>query len=380
MKTPISIIRQTFAITALAVLILSVNAGCGGGGDGEVVDIPATVPDVLNYEMSQGTGIFLNLNQGGDVTVTSTRLTGIFNRITQAFTLNIQPEAMAVSADILLPDLDTELSIDIGEAVDFSDYSLHVTSDVAWVSDDYPTSGEFDIRDVPDPVRKITMRVNPDADGQGTPGIDIILVPASSPSQSISMTWVKFESVLDDPTAEPYARIAAFAHSLLRFMYDQGGLVIQALELISENDTLLEETGTVEQSCDTYYPLSPSSTPAVSYDPGLLRVKWYDVNNDIGLGPGDTVYLDFIECWDNDETDTIDTFYNGTINLLNYTEVENAGVLTRIGFEPSASADGGIDYDYFKITETVTNSSNVIIDFSETITLTGGFSMVFTSP
>jgi hypothetical protein len=49
MKTPMFMIRQVFAITALVALILSVNAGCSSGGDGDAVDIPATVPDVLNY-------------------------------------------------------------------------------------------------------------------------------------------------------------------------------------------------------------------------------------------------------------------------------------------------------------------------------------------
>jgi hypothetical protein len=374
MKTPILIIRQAFVIAALVVLILSVNAGCSSGGDGDVVDIPATVPDVLNYEIRQGTGIFLNLNQGGDATVTSTLLSGTFNRITQAFTLNVQPDAMTVGAGDFLSQLDADLG-----NTDFSNYRLHITTSAAWVGDGDPTSGKFEIFD--DEVRKITISVIADADNTGLPGVQITYWPdgEGNPGSSVSeFTWDDFDGLFDNQTAEPYARIAAFAHSLLRFMYDQGELVIQGLELISENDTLLEETGTVEQNCDTFYPLTP--TPAVSYDPGFIKVNWTDVNHDNGLGPGDTVYLGFTECWVDDDTDTFDTLYDRTINLVNYTEVENAGVLTRIGFEPSGSADGGVDFDYLKITETETTPPNVIIKTGETITLSGGFSMVFTAP
>jgi hypothetical protein len=242
-----------------------------------------------------------------------------------------------------------------------------------WVGDDNPTSGVFEIYD--DDVRKIRVSVN------GTFGVDIIYWPFGEdfPSKTVpTVAWKDFDGLFDDTNAAAYARIASFAYGMLRFMYEQGGLVIQGLELISENDTLLEETGTVEQSCDTFYPLTP--TPPVSYDPGLVRVNWYDADNSISLGPGDTVYLGFIECWVDDKTDTIDTFYDGTINLVNYTEVQSGGVVTRIGFEPSASADGGIYFDYFDITETETMPPNVIIKTGETITLSGGFSMVFTTP
>ena len=81
-------------------------------------------------------------------------------------------------------------------------------------------------------MRKITIRVIADADGQGTPGVEITLVPAGGPSQSVNYTWELLDGLLDDPTKESYARIAAFAYSFLRVVYEQGGLVIQALELL----------------------------------------------------------------------------------------------------------------------------------------------------
>jgi hypothetical protein len=255
---------------------------------------------------------------------------------------------------------------------DFNEYILQVNEALAWTGDGSPTSGEFDIRD---PVVQALIRVNI------TPtGVDLAYYssgdPNDPPTGSESLTWDQFDDLFGS-AAPDYQQIAAFAHNVLHFMFEQGGLVIQALELISENDIQLEETGTVEQNCDSY-PQPP--LPAVAYDPGLIKVNWYDADNSIDLGPGDTVHLGFIECWDNDETDTIDTFYDGTVNLVNYTEVENAGVVTRIGFEPSASGTGGIQYDYLDITETETTGSNVVFVTSETLTLSGGFSMIFTSP
>lgn len=371
MKTPILILRQVFAITALAVVMLSMNTGCSSSGDGDAVDIPATIPDVLNYEINQGAGILLKLNQGGDAIVTSTRLTGTFNRITQAFTLNVQSPAMSVSADYFLTDLDTELGNDIGEVVNFSDYSLHVKTASTWIGNDNPTSGVFEIYD--DAVRKIRVSVN------GTTGVDIIYWPFGEgfPSETIpTVAWGDFDGLYDDTNAAAYARVASFAFSMLRFMYEQGELVILALEFIGDNDTLIEQIGSIEESCDTY-PFAPLPPPTVI--PGMSRVSWSDASHDNSLGAGDTFYLDFTECWDDDPNNDFDTLYNGTVNFVNYTEVQSGGVLTRIGFEPG-TVPGGVDFESLKITETETTLSNVLIADTETITLTGGFSMVFTSP
>lgn len=374
MQTSNSIFKQIFAASTLLTLILSVTSGCSSsGGDGDVVEeIPATVPDILNYEIRQGAGISLVLSQNPQATVSSTSLTGTFNRITEAFTLNVQPAAMAVSAGDFLSQLD----IDLGNT-NFSDYSLHVITAASWVGDNNPTSGEFDIFD--DAARKITISVIADVKSTGIPGVTITYWPngADDPGSSVSdsFTWDELNALFDEPAAEPYARIAAFAYSMLRFMYEQGELVIQALEFLSENDTLLEQTGSIVESCDTY-PVAP--LPPVS-DPGMSTFSWYDASHDNSLGPGDTFYLDFFECWDDDQIDDFDSLNNGTVNFVNYTEVETGGVLTRIGFEPTTEP-GGIDFDYLNITETETTISNVILETSEAITINGSFSMIFTSP
>ena len=259
MKSSASIFKPTSIFSTLLVLMLA--AGCGGDGDGDVVSLPATVPDLLNYEIRQSSGAQLTVSQNPTATVSSTLLTGTFNRITQAFTLNVQPVAMLVTDNTFVDalDLNNELSNAIGETVDFSNYSLHVMSTVAWVGDDVPTSGEIDIRDYTDPVRKITMRVIPDARGQGAPGVEITVVPANTPTQSVEYTWAELDGLLEVPAAEAYAKIAAIAYELLRFMYEQGDLVIRALEFLSENDLTLEQNLSILETCDAYPPLLPES-------------------------------------------------------------------------------------------------------------------------
>jgi hypothetical protein len=358
------IFRNVTSFASIFMLSVVFLSGCGGDGDGEVADVPATVPDQLSYEIKQAENIELVIDQAGDtVTISSAFLTGSYNRITEAFTLEPIGPAMSVSAPAFLDGL---------LSTEFNSYVLQVKEALAWVGDGSPTSGEFELRD--DQVLQRLIRVSV---SQAGVVINYFEDVETGNSVSKNYTWDQFDELFENTSEEDYFRIAAFGYNVLHFMYEQSEIVITALELISENDIQLEETGTVEQNCDTY-PLPP--LPAVSYDPGLIKVNWYDADNSISIGPGDTVYLGFIECWDNDETDTIDTFFDGTVNMVNYTEVENAGVVTRIGFEPSASGTGGIQYDYLDITETETTGSNVVFVTSETLTLSGGFSMVFTSP
>ncbi len=378
MQSSISVFKHVYTISSLIMLmlLLMITTSCSSSDGGGSVNIQATVPDQLSYEIRQVAGISLSLEQAGaQATITSTLLTGTFNRITEAFTLNTQPAAMTVSAMGFLGLLDAAL----GSGIDFSNYSLHVTTAAAWVGDGNPTSGEFEIFD--NDFRKITVTVNPNVNNSGIAGVDIIYWPdgEGSPgtSQSISVTWDIFDGVFDDNGAAAYARIASFAYSALRFMYEQGEIVILSLEAIGDFDTLLEQQGSVAESCDTY-PFPPDQPVP---DPGMSVLTWSDASLDGELGPGDSFSWNLTQCWDDDETDTIDQLLHGVINLAGYTEVVNAGIITRIGFEPF-NGPGGIDFVGLELTETDTdaNANQVIFDISDKATLNGGFSMVFTSP
>ena len=222
------------------------------------------------------------------------------------------------------------------------------------------------------------MRVIADADSTGLPGVEITYWPNGDGEPAgdvVEYTWEQLDGLLEDLAAPSYAQIASFAYGLLRFVYEQGELVILALEFIGENDVALEETGPIVETCDTFPRTSVPEVP----NPGTSTFAWSDANADNSIGPGDSFFVDFANCWDDDPADSIDTLYNGTVELVNYTEVESGGVITRIGFEPS-SGPGGIAFTGFAITETEDDGNSILVFDAETISLSGGFAMVFTSP
>ena len=175
--------------------------------------------------------------------------------------------------------------------------------------------------------------------------------------------------------SDPFAAIAAFGYSLLRFIYEQNDLIIVALEFIGENDDLLEQTGPIVETCDTF-PRPP--VPDVP-NPGTSTVAWSDMNTDNSVGPGDSFFLDFSNCWLDDPTDDFDSLYNGTIEFANYTEVVTDGVITRVGFEPSGGR-GGVFFTSLSLAETEDDGVNILVFDTEAIIINGSFSIVFSSP
>ena len=357
--------RHINSITWVVLLAALSLASCGGGDDGgDVVDTPATIPDVLNYEIKQADDTDLVIDQSErSVTITSALLTGTFDRTNDDFTLVPFGPAMSVDAGSFLDGL---------YGSEFNNYVLQVEKTLTWNSDNSPTDGEFVIRD-----QTVVTRIRVTA----TPtGVDLEYFPSSvaDPVLNSSVSWQEFDGMFADESAEAYERIAAFAYSVLRFMYEQGGLVISSLEYLGDNDLLLENNLSLAESCDPY----PYGTtdPTVS-DPGETLITWNDDSFDGSLGPGDSFLAFYTECWVNDDSDDFDQLYDGSVNLVYYVEVEQDGVITRIGFEPFDSATGGIDFDNIEIIETETDASRqlVIIDQGSKLVLNGGFSMVFTS-
>jgi hypothetical protein len=357
MKTPASIPGKLLFILFLPLFIVSLTTGCSSESesDGEAIVQSGTVPNLLNYNISQETGVLMTLSQNPSATMTSAALTGSYDRITETFTLNAQPTAvMVVSASEFLSSLDNA----------FSDYQLRVTTTATWVGDGIPTAGAFEIISG-DQLQTITVNVN-----SSQTGVDISLSPGGDPD---SLTWEEFDSAFDNTQLPAYQQIAAFAYGFLRVVYEQSGLVIQALEFLSENDVILETSGSIVETCDTF-PF-PADDPTVT-NPGTSMVSWTDVDNDQGISSGDRVFVDFVDCWDDDPTDTIDTLLNGGIKFENYIEVLSGDVITRVGFD---FVGGDHGFDFLRITETDTQPDVVVIE-PDTISLTGGFSMVFTAP
>ncbi len=364
MKTPILILRQAFAITAFVVLIVSVNAGCSSSGDGDAVNIPGTVPNLLNYEISQVNGVSMTLAVNPEATVSSMLLNGTLDRTSETITLNAQiPPAMDVSTVGFLEGLEAS----------FVGYKLYVVSAAAWSGDGNPTSGEFDIVSANE-QDTINVKVN-----NAIPGVDVTYTPNGLEPTSISLTWQAFDDAFDNPVVnQEFAAVASFATSLLRIVYEQGDLVVQTLEFIGENSDLMEAIGTVGEDCDMF----PVDLPPdiVVADPGSFTVGWNDSNNDISIGSGDRVFLEFFECWVNEESDPVARLYNRGITFNNYTEVQSGNVITRVGFESPDGIVAGMVFDFLEITETEDNGINTVISSANTITVSGGFSMVFTAP
>ena len=364
MKTLLLIIKQVFAVTAVVVLILSVNAGCSSDDDGDAVNIPGTVPNLLNYEISQVSGVSMTLAVNPEATVSSMLMNGTLDRISGIITLNAQTlPAMDVSAAGFLNSLDPS----------FNDYQLRVFSAVTWTGDSNPTSGEFEILSSSS-SDSINVKVN-----NTIPGVDVTYIPNGVEPTSIPLTWQEFDDAFDNPVVnQEFVAVASFATSLLRFVYEQGDLVVQTLEFIGENSDLMEAIGTVGEDCDMFPVNRPPNIMVAN--PGSFAVGWNDEDNDTSISSGDRVYLDFFECWVNEESDPVARLYNRGITFNNYIEVQSGNVITRVGFESPDGIVAGMVFDFLEITETVDDSINTVISSDNTITISGGFSMVFTSP
>jgi hypothetical protein len=83
-----------------------------------------------------------------------------------------------------------------------------------------------------------------------------------------------------------------------------------------------------------------------------------------------------------DDFDDDDELVNGGIDLVGYNEVIDANNrLIRIGFETVGQVPGGVIYNNLTIAETEQSPPGTfIIDPWDTITVTGGFSIVFSEP
>jgi hypothetical protein len=197
-------------------------------------------------------------------------------------------------------------------------------------------------------------------------------VTISDGTNSETFTIDEFEKLFDDEGAPMWQRQAGFAFGAFGFLFEQFYLVVDALEFIDENDDALTEN----------YTLPAGAAPAGVSEQGSCSVSWVDTSGNADLGPGDSFVWSYSDCWENDESDTLDDLINGSVNLVGYTEVsENRNgsvVITRIGFEPYIDSPGGVEYLDLTIAETEENPPGTfVIDEGAVFTINGGFSIVF---
>jgi hypothetical protein len=198
------------------------------------------------------------------------------------------------------------------------DLTVEVTETVRWVSGELPTEGAFEIT-VGDNI--ITVAVNPDADGAGNPGVDIVFDQWGDGiiEDQISLTWEELEEIMDpDACASKYQRIAAFGFRVYELLIARARLGLELLTLVTEERADLEAAGVdgVSVTCHEFPPGSGSS--------GSRHYVWEDASADGVLGTGDNFAVTYNTtadgCWIDDADETVDTLYLGTISLSDYVE------------------------------------------------------------
>jgi hypothetical protein len=365
MNTPFLLFfRQIPTLATLLTVILFVVVGCGSDDDGEAASLPGTVPNLLNYEISQVSGVSMTLAVNPEATVSSMLMNGTLDRSSDNITLNAQtPPAMVVSAADFLRSIDPL----------FNDYQLRVISATTWTGSGDPTSGEFEIVSSSSPD-SINVKVD-----NTIPGVVVTDIPSGGGLVSVPLEWQEFRDAFDNPVVnQEFAAVASFANTVLRLVYEQGELVVQTLEFIGDNSDRMEDIGTVGEDCDMFPVNLPPDIEVA--DPGSFTVGWNDADNDQGISSGDRVDLAFFDCWVNEETDPVAKLYDRGITFNNYTEVQSGNEITRVGFESPDGVIAGMVFDFMEITETEDNGINTVISSDNTITVSGGFSMVFTAP
>ncbi len=319
--------------------------GNGNGGGGE------TPLDVYRYSIrmdSEEDPLRVGFAEDGDAyevaVVTNVPggvgFAGTYYRETEAFTL----------------DAGSSVHVDSDRGVPlFGSFSVAVLQAFTFPGEGFPTAGELEVTGTAGTVR-VTIVSAPAA------GVNISL-DGGGP---VFYSWDDLEDLFDSDSEE-WKKWASFAVNVFKFVFEQFGFVIHALESIGDYGDVLETQGAIQFDCDTF-PLLAT---------GNHELKWVD-NGNGNLGPADSFVWTFSDCWDDSSGDDIDELINGVINLTGYTEVVDDDRIVRIGFEPSLEAPGGVIYDGLVLTETKEDPPGTFtIDYDSEITIDGALQIVF---
>lgn len=366
-------------LRSLAVVLITafgfatiIASGGGGGGDGDDGDGDVILQSIYDYRIISGN----TSPSGGDP------LTVNLTIDEQPVTLSLtHPDGAGISGTYetttgnqVLIETNTAMIIqDVSANPVINDFTLDVTD--LFIFQDFPANpfpisgGILVTREgdpQPDPITISVIDNNPlDA----VPDVRITVGMATS-----EFTWLEFEALEDDPTANEDHQFAAFSYDSLMFMLVMLEFSVNALEDIGDLEAVLT-SGPVVETCDAFADEGLSAPPGIP-DAGELTVTWNDDNSDGTLNPGDGFNWLLADCWDNDPTDNIDDLLNGEIDTIGYTEViTSAGLIDIIGFEPFGDDPGGVIFTNFSFTETDSSTNPPTLE--EVTTLNGGFSIIF---
>jgi hypothetical protein len=347
--------RVLFMILSLSVLILASSCGGGGGGGGDGDD-------------GGGDG------GGQPLSVYSFQLNLLADKpLTLSTTLDSQPITATLEKIFEGGTFNGTYALDNGTII-MSTGAVKVTTNI-WAQ---PLSIGVTV-----PIRSIEGG-NPDQGGiQITTGSDHITVTITSSGVNISLnggsteafTWDEFSSLFSSDTSDTWEKQASFASSIINFIFNQLNFDINTITLIEENDTVLQKRSVLIDSTFTGTP------PAGHAVKGTLTLSCPDGN----AGPGGDFSEVFNNYWVNDPSDDIDQLYDGSVSFVGFLEDsdEIRDVITSIGFVPNSAEDpGGVFFDGEGLTiyETQETSGIFSIDDAATITITGGYSIMFYEP
>ena len=347
----------------LLLLPAIIGVGCSGSGDGGIAPIPdpgpgpVTVLDVYEYTIADLTGVAtplsVSFSEGAAAfqvqLILGNSLRGTVNTVTDAFTLD-SSSSFTVNSDLGDPLLGT--------------FDVNVTVTLDLPADSVPAAGEWQVVFPPvNPSETITVTVVTGF----LEGAELSL----NGGAQLFFTWEELEDLLGDAAAPDWQQRAALSALVAEFMLGQADEVIEILALI---DDPLEINNPLIVMCDAF----PGTPPPGVLNQGMFELTW------LGSGeimPGDSFDWNFTDCWFTDPGDN-DELINGGVDLLGYNEVVDASnTLTRIGFETVGQILGGVIYDNLTVAETEESSPGIFtIVPSGTITIIGGFSIVFAEP
>lgn len=356
-------------IVTLVGMATIVGSG-GGGGEDDVEETPASLLPLYNFSLFRMSN---SVNPMEGVTAVSDAGT---------FRIDPNPVQGTFSCDTVT-DVCELATIGGGTFLNVYDESptqvtgnigIQILQPVVFAAgSDFPTSGTVQIFS-PDPPAGL---------GLGFLELQITTCPGGAGVQIVDnatpvgcYAWEAFEELFDT-SADQVEQLASFGHGTVDFLFSLVEFAVSALENIGEYEETLQ-FGMVGVSCDAFS--SEGSTPPVSVpDQGMFFFSWTDANADTLLNAGDNFDQSFDNCWINDPTDNIDTLVNGTVDFVNYEDVESNDVVTRLGFEPyPVGTDGGVWFTNLIVGET--EISGMATSVTQEVTLNGGFSIVFAEP
>jgi hypothetical protein len=338
--------RRKFRLGWFGLFLLAsvMMFGCGGGGgdDGGTAPQPApTVPDPVNFTISQSANVPLmsatvlmgDSNFGVQLLgIVPPGVQGTYSNSSKALNLN----SGAFTFNTTAPDYSAYTSI-----------RVEIAERVVLQGDDDPTAGKLDIEITttePEPaytfvtltfsVTGVTINTYETRGGPPIPG------------GNVTYTWSAFENLAD--TAPPNEQFAKFSYGIWSFMLEQVSIAFDAMAMIIDNE---------DELVDGTQPIPGATLP------------WGGTGNIVinssgsGVQPGFDFELIYTNWWINDTTDNVDDIYpSGSLALLGY--IENDG----------GPIGGDFEFTNFVRQETVDNQAPNPADL--TLTVNGGFGLL----